>query len=196
MIGEILINERVALKMQESVPASKSVKIYVVGGLLTSGDEVSQAMSRNPNPGSNPFKRVKPRSSLRHQIKHLATENEETLVDPSYSSSYGGAEVEPDADIFINVEDDLVQKMANFAATKILENRNEETMKSLKVKFASLQKLPEIWRYKMCVEIIVSKSSKLACTVVVDKILATNEEDAITIPILNKSNCKSLKTEK
>ena len=54
MIGEILINERVAIKMQESVPASKSVKIYVAGGLLTSHEEVSQAMSRNPNPGSNP----------------------------------------------------------------------------------------------------------------------------------------------
>ena len=55
MIGEILINERVTIKTQESVPASKSVMIYVVGGLLTSHDEVIQAMSRNPNPGSNPF---------------------------------------------------------------------------------------------------------------------------------------------
>ena len=46
---------------------------------------------------------------------------------------------------------------------------------------------------------IVSKSSKLACIVVVDEILTKNEEDEegiITIPILNKSNCKSLKTEK
>ena len=55
MIGEILINERVAIKTQESVPASKSVIIYVVGGLLISHDEVRQAMSRNPNPGISPL---------------------------------------------------------------------------------------------------------------------------------------------
>ena len=57
MIDEHLIDERATIRTNDSVSSGESVKIYIVDAVFTLGDEVSQAISRNPNPPVNPFGR-------------------------------------------------------------------------------------------------------------------------------------------
>ena len=71
MIDEHLIDERATIRTNDSVSSGESVKIYIVDAVFTLGDEVSQAISRNPNPPVNPFGRpaVDPSSEADEQVE-------------------------------------------------------------------------------------------------------------------------------
>lgn len=188
MTGKHLIDGN-TVKTDKAVSTSDVLDIYVVEGVFTTTTEVEEAISRNPNPGINPFFNLE--GSLPSSTDPSTTDS--SLIDPETAplTIVGGYSA-------IEVEDEEVQKMASFAATTILEMRKEGTLTSFKVTSASLQKLPTTWKYKMSLEIVGSESSELTCDVIVDdqQILSVNEEGKGSIAknkILYESSCEPSK---
>ena len=153
-----------AIKTKESVESSESVKIYVVDGVLTSGDEVSQAISRNPNPPVNPFIRPSPPTAslgaAADQVQDEAKDSEGTVV-PSSSSSSSETDEAVDADVLIIADEVLA------SAKKVVESKTNkaDSGKSYTIGSHKVEKIAGTSKHRLVVEIeteltAVSTSSK------------------------------------
>ena len=153
-----------AIKTKESVESSESVKIYVVDGVLTSGDEVSQAISRNPNPPVNPFIRPSPPTAslgaAADQVQDEAKDSEGTVV-PSSSSSSSETDEAVDADVLIIADEVLA------SAKKVVESKTDkaDSGKSYTIGSHKVEKIAGTSKHRLVVEIeteltAVSTSSK------------------------------------
>ena len=141
-----------AIKTKESVESSESVKIYVVDGVLTSGDEVSQAISRNPNPPVNPFIRPSPPTAslgaAADQVQDEAKDSEGTVV-PSSSSSSSETDEAVDADVLIIADEVLA------SAKKVVESKTNkaDSGKSYTIGSHKVEKIAGSSKHRLVVEI-------------------------------------------
>jgi len=151
MIDKLLINKRVTIGTKES-KVTASVKIYVVDNLLlSSNEEVTQAISRNPNP-DRPYFLRQTLSTLRDEIRYLSDEkndDEEIIFTSSPSSVVVPAnEVKADADI--NVEEILN------SAYKVIESKLNKwtgnTLPTYQIVSHSAMKIAGSFKHRLVLE--------------------------------------------
>ena len=144
-----MIDERVVIKTAES-ESSESVKVYIVDGVFTLGDEVSQAISRNPNPVVNPFiTRPSPPTSSSLTVgddQDEAKENSEGTIVPSTSSS----ETAADADVLI-IADEVLASAKKITESKIINKA--DSGKSYKIVSHTVEKISGTSKHRLVLEI-------------------------------------------